>query len=97
MTLVDFKASLKEDSPPIDLNRAQEALWYAGKGDWETAHNICQESDQELDWVHAWLHRQEGDLSNAGYWYRRAGQTMSPNSLEKEWDEIAEVLTARRG
>ena len=92
MTLTDFKTTLEQEAPPPNLSPAVEALWHAGKNQWDASHDICQESNQALDWVHAWLHRQEGDLANAGYWYRRAGRTMSPNTLEVEWDEIAEAL-----
>ena len=92
MTFDEFKATLSEDSPPTSVSLPLQAMWFAGKGEWDKSHDICQESNQELDWVHAWLHRQEGDLSNAGYWYRRANQTMSESTLEEEWDEIAQAL-----
>ena len=92
MTLNDFKATLNEDAPPAGIRPSLQAMWFAGKGEWDKSHELCQETNQELDWVHAWLHRQEGDLSNAGYWYRRADQSMSENSLEEEWDEIAQTL-----
>ncbi|MEM7133516.1 MAG: hypothetical protein AAF702_44890 [Chloroflexota bacterium] len=97
MTLADFKSTIEQDTPPAGLSPALTAHWYAGKGDWDASHDICQESNKALDWVHAWLHRQEGDLANAGYWYRRAGQSMSENPLEVEWDEIAEALLKSEG
>lgn len=92
MTVDELRATLADEQPPATLRPALQALWQAGKGNWDASHAICQESDKELDWVHAWLHRQEGDLSNANYWYRRAERSMSSNSLEEEWDEIAEAL-----
>lgn len=93
MTLQEYKDSLKAENPPADSSRALQALWYAGKGDWETSHEITQEpGDANVDWVHAWLHRQEGDLSNANYWYNRAGRSMSGQTLEEEWDIIAQEL-----
>ena len=93
MTLQEFKASLEQDTPPAGLNRAQLALWQAGKGDWQGSHETTQEpGDPNVDWVHAYLHREEGDLSNANYWYRRAGKPASTASLQEEWDAIAQAL-----
>jgi hypothetical protein len=93
MTFQEYKNSLQNDAPPAGLNRALEALWYAGKDEWDKAHEVTQESgDRNVDWVHAWLHRDEGDLSNANYWYNRAGRTMPSHSLQEEWDAIAQEL-----
>ncbi len=93
MTFQEFKSSLDQDTPPVALNRAQLALWQAGKGDWNGSHATTQEAgDADVDWVHAYLHREEGDLNNAGYWYRRAGKPVSTVSLQEEWDAIAQVL-----
>ena len=94
MNLSKFKATLSDDQAPDDLSPALESLWAAGTGDWEGAHNIVQgyEGQQTPDWVHAYLHRQEGDIPNANYWYRRAGRTMPSTSLEQEWDDIASAL-----
>ena len=94
MTFADFQNSLQNDSPPAGLAVELKAMWYAGKGEWDASHDLCQESTQALDWVHAWLHRQEGDLANAGYWYRRANQSMSNGTLEEEWAEISKALLA---
>lgn len=95
MDLQEFKDSLSNEAPPANLRGSLKAMWYAGKGDWEQSHDICQDTDLELDWVHAWLHRQEGDLPNAGYWYQRAKQTMPDVTLEQEWDDISAALLAK--
>ena len=91
MTFEEFKQSLKSEAPPLQLNELLQALWYAGKGDWEASHNIAQNiHSNDGSWIHAYLHRQEGDVSNASYWYRRAEKKMPSNavSLEKEWEAI---------
>lgn len=70
-----------------------QALWFDGKGDWESSHNIAQNiNTSEGSWVHAYLHRKEGDLGNASYWYSRAGRSMPKHSLEEEWGQIAKAL-----
>ena len=62
-------------------------------GDWDRAHELAQSAKGKPgDWVHAYLHRVEGDLSNAGYWYRRAGQPAHGGELAAEWDEISAAL-----
>lgn len=93
MDFATFKASVGEDTPPIKAGLALQALWHAAKGDWETAHVTAQEDNSVSGaWVHAYLHRVEGDLSNAGYWYRKAGRPESSSSLQAEWREIAKAL-----
>ena len=93
MDLAAFKDSLHGDGPPAGLGRALDALWHAAKGDWDEAHRLAQsQGDAVGAWVHAYLHRVEGDLSNAGYWYRRAGKPPSSAPLKQEWDEIAGAL-----
>ena len=73
MTLNDFVALLEDDKPDTGLPPLLQALWYEARGDWERAHKITQkENGTEACWVHAYLHRKEGDLGNAGYWYRQA-------------------------
>ena len=73
MTIEEFKKSLSESAPPKGMNAYLVSLWYDGKKDWEKSHEIAQDiSDETGSWIHAYLHRKEGDLSNAGYWYRRA-------------------------
>ena len=85
MNVTEFRASLAQSAPPAGLSSALQTLWYAGKGDWHTAHDLTQPGGPELDWVHAYLHRVEGDLANAGYWYRRAGKPASNAPLDEEW------------
>lgn len=84
-----------EDQPPVGIGDVAECLWYARAGKWDRAHDMCQDLPGKAgSWIHAWLHREEGDLSNAGYWYARAGKDM-PNknvSLEDEWMMIAKEL-----
>lgn len=92
MTLDEFRQSLSAEAPQTRVPLL-EALWHAGRGDWDKAHRIAQDIDTpEAAWVHAYLHRQEGDLSNARYWYRRAGQPAATDSLETEWTRIATAL-----
>ena len=96
MTIEDFNLSLKQPHPPQGLPKLLEALWYAGKNDWENAHNIAQDiSSAEGSWVHAYLHRREGDEGNAAYWYRRAGKPMPGISLQEEWEQIAIALLGK--
>lgn len=93
-TAAEFRASLAADAPPAGLTPALQALWYAAKGDWEKAHDLTQPGGGELDWVHAYLHRVEGDLSNAGYWYRRAGKPVATSSLDEEWTTLVQTFLA---
>jgi hypothetical protein len=81
---------------PHDKGPAVEALWWAMKGEWDKAHECVQahEGEPDCDAVHAHLHRQEGDMSNAGYWYRRAGRPVSPASLDEERDLLAAEFLA---
>lgn len=93
MTFHDFKTTLDDDAPPSGVSLAVQALWYDANGDWDRAHALAQEeSGPEGAWVHAYLHRKEGDLSNASYWYRRAGQERSHQSLNDEWEHITQSL-----
>ena len=95
MTLDDFKATLEGTTPP-QVSPLLRALWHDAKGDWDAAHELAQEvNDENGAWVHAYLHRKEGDEGNAGYWYRHAGRPHSRASLEAEWGEIAAALLAR--
>ncbi|MCJ9702696.1 hypothetical protein [Bradyrhizobium sp. SHOUNA76] len=88
-----FIASLDGAAPAPDLNAPLAGLWWAAKGDWDRAHKIVQdESSREAAWVHAYLHRVEGDLGNAGYWYRQAGQIAAKDSLEAEWERMVSAL-----
>ena len=95
MDVVTFRASLTHAEPPPSLNSALRALWFDAKGDWEAAHEAAQADEGGIaDWVHAYLHRKEGDASNAAYWYRRAGKPFFSASLDAEWQEIAIALLA---
>jgi len=93
MNLQQFQASLTEATPPANLSLALQALWQAGKGDWKAAHTLAQsQEDQVGSWVHAYLHREEGDAANAAYWYRRADQPVATQPLAEEWAAIAGAL-----
>jgi hypothetical protein len=95
MTLEALRASLTASTPPPGLRPALIALWHDGRGDWDAAHRVAQDvDDAEGAWVHAYLHRKEGDLGNAGYWYRRAGRSATSGSLEGEWSDIVTALLA---
>ena len=93
--MADFRASLTDAAPAPGLEPPLTALWWAAKGDWDRAHKIVQdESDAGAAWVHAYLHRVEGDLPNAQYWYRTAGKPVASATLEAEWAAIAAELLA---
>ena len=91
--MADFKASLSGAAPAPGLDAPLAALWWAAKGCWDEAHKIVQdEVTDDAAWVHAYLHRVEGDPGNAGYWYRRAGKPVAAGSLETEWEQIVSAL-----
>jgi hypothetical protein len=93
MTLAEFKQSQARPRPSVDLSVALTALWWAGKDDWDKAHKIVMdEADKDCAWVHAYLHRVEGDADNAGYWYRQAGKVAASGALETEYESIAQAL-----
>jgi len=93
MTLDQFRETLAQASPPPSLSAPLAALWWVARGDWERAHAlVMDESSREAAWVHAHLHRVEGDLDNAGYWYRRAGRRAETGAIEAEWQDIAGAL-----
>ena len=93
MELLAFRRSLSGDEPPTDIGRALAALWHEAKGDWHRAHRLAQEEKSDAGaWAHAYLHRVEGDESNAAYWYRRAGKPFCELALEEEWRQIADAL-----
>jgi hypothetical protein len=92
-TLEEFRASLAKPAPPAGLRDVLKALWHAGRNEWDAAHGIAQTvDDAEGAWVHAHLHRREGDLGNASYWYSRAGKRRSRAPLEEEWEQIVLAL-----
>lgn len=90
--LEEFRDSLAQPAPPPGLAPSLMALWWAGRGDWTAAHDVVQghEGDADCDLIHAYLHRQEGDIGNARYWYRRAGRDLPGFSLEQEWTALAQ-------
>ncbi len=89
MTFSDFKASLNHSDPPDAISLHLQALWYDGKGDWTRAHDIAQEiHTPKGSWIHAYLHRKEGDSSNASYWYHMADKPFPSVGLEAEWEQL---------
>jgi hypothetical protein len=96
MTFDEFNTSIAAaDAPPAGLSLAMQALWWDARGDWEQAHTLAQtHEDAEGNWVHAYLHRKEGDVGNAGYWYRRAGKPAQNGALTAEWEQMARTLLA---
>lgn len=86
-------ADLRARPDPAGLDPARTGLWWAARGGWDQAHEAVQATPGAAsDWVHAYLHRVEGDLENAAYWYRRAGRPVATGPLDAEWDAIAAVL-----
>jgi hypothetical protein len=93
MTLSEFTTSLESAKEPLLLSLELQSLWHDAKGDWEKAHTLVQDSNtKDAAWVHAYLHRKEGDSSNALYWYRRAGKSEFNGPLEQEWEEMVTAL-----
>lgn len=98
MNLAEFRLSQNQSTPPSDLSLALQSLWFEAKGDWDKAHELAQKTGESSgDWVHAYLHRKEGDASNARYWYGRAGKPVCSVSLEEEWAAISEALLGKHG
>ncbi len=90
MTVDEFRGAAE---PPAGMSHALLALWWDARGDWQRAHEAAQAGqDADSAWVHAFLHRKEGDLANAGYWYRRAGRPAAQGSLDEEWSLITTEL-----
>lgn len=93
MDFQTFKNSLSDTAPPQNVSELLQAMWYDGKGDWHNSHEIAQDvPSRDGDWVHAYLHRKEGDQWNAEYWYRRAGRPVPHYSLDKEWEELVKYF-----
>lgn len=96
MTLDEFRSSLAGAAPPAGLPPVLQALWHDGHGDWNAAHEVAQDvPDPDGAWVHAYLHRKEGDAGNAAYWYRRASQPACRESLDAEWEAIVGTFLSR--
>lgn len=88
-TLTEFKASLNLEQPDSEFSVQLKSLWYDGKGDWHKAHaQVDDKTDQASAWVHAYLHRKEGDIWNADYWYNKAKQVRPKVTLEEEWEAL---------
>ena len=93
MTIEEFKATLASDRAPEGMSPALRAMWEDARGQWDAAHQIAQDIDDKTGaWIHAYLHRKEGDLGNAGYWYRRAGKPVAHDSLDEEWTRVVTAL-----
>ena len=89
MTLLAFARSGSWSKPPAALAPSLQALWWAAKDDWERAHQIVMaHEDRDCAWVHAYLHRREGDLPNARWWYKEARRPVAAGSLDDEWSAI---------
>ncbi len=97
MSIDTFNASLSSALPPGGMGLALQALWWARKGQWHQAHGCVQqcEGSPDCDLVHAYLHREEGDLGNARSWYGAAGRAMAEMPLAEEWTLLATELLAR--
>ena len=93
MTLDQFRETLTSPAPPADLSFALAGLWWDAKDDWTRAHESAQQDEgHDGSWVHAYLHRKEGDQGNAAYWYRRAGKPVCRETLDTEWSSIVNTL-----
>jgi hypothetical protein len=93
MTPVTPEQLRNAPAEPANLPAPLRALWHDAHGDWDRAHALAQDADNEQGaWVHAYLHRKEGDLGNAAYWYGRARQPVAKDSFEEEWERIALAL-----
>lgn len=91
MNSKSFQASLALEAPDQALSTILKSLWYDGRGDWDQAHALIDQlGDRDSAWVHAYLHRKEGDIWNADYWYARAKKTRPSYSLEEEWANLVE-------
>jgi hypothetical protein len=97
MDYATFHHSLTGQEPPAELSPDLKALWHLGRKEWDRAHAIAQNGrDADSHWVHAHLHRVEGDLSNAAYWYARAGRSVGSGNLEFEWENMVRTLLSER-
>lgn len=94
MTLADFITSLSLETPPQGITAHLQSLWWDGKGNWQRAHDVIEDlGDNDAAWVHAYLHRKEGDNGNARYWYARAGRKLPEVPLKEEWKVIVAALS----
>lgn len=94
MSIETFRESLEQAEPPEGLPAPLLALWWDARGDWQRAHEAAQAGeDANSAWVHAYLHRKEGDMANAAYWYRRAARPPARGTLDAEWATIVTALS----
>ena len=92
MIFQEFIQSLDKQEPP-KVSPMLTALWYDYQGEWDRAHNIVQDINEPMaSWIHAYLHRKEGDLGNAGYWYSRAGRNRPDMDFKEEWEQLVQEL-----
>jgi hypothetical protein len=95
MTLEEYIKSMEADRPPSGISETLRSLWWDKKGDWDRAHSIAQDIPSvQGSAVHAYLHREEGVLWNADYWYTRAGRTRPDVALDIEWQQLVEEMLA---
>ena len=93
MNFEEFKESLTSSFPPRNVSLYLQSLWYDAKNDWNKAHEIIQNAeDKTAAWIHAYLHRKEGDIGNADYWYSRADKKRPTVTLNEEWENITKTL-----
>jgi hypothetical protein len=93
MNLTDFNESISSNNPQAEMSVYLKALWYDAKDDWDKAHQLIQDlHDRNASWIHAYLHRKEGDIGNADYWYNKAGKKRPAISLPEEWEHIVAVF-----
>jgi len=93
MEFATFQQSIKDEMPPVGVSVYLEAMWYDAHGNWNKAHSLVDHlEDATASWVHAYLHRKEGDTWNADYWYRKAGKKRPDISLQQEWELIVKAL-----
>ena len=93
MNFENFIKTISETEPPVSLSPQLIALWYDANGDWEKAHDLINDIEgKEVAWVHAYLHRKEGDVMNANYWYSRAGKPEGKGDLDAERAAIVRAL-----
>ena len=89
MNLTSFKESITANTVPPQASVYLQALWHDAKGDWKKAHDLIQDlPDENAAWIHAYLHRKEGDDWNADWWYRKAGRKRPALSLQEEWEQL---------
>jgi hypothetical protein len=93
MNMDAFDKTFALDQPPPTISIYLRALWQDAKDNWDEAHRLIQDIETpEAAWIHAYLHRKEGDIANADYWYRRAGKKRPDVSLQHEWEEITKAF-----